>query len=101
MGLGLTDELLVLHDARIELDAHRLRVVRRARAHRLVVGVLRALLAPGVADCRLEDALVLLGREVLEEDVFDAPEASRGKRRDFGRSAACGSASPSAPMRAQ
>ena len=94
----LTNELLVLHNARVELNPHRLGMVRRASTHSPVVGVLRVLLAPGVPDCRLENTLVLLGREVLEEDVFDAPEAPRGKRRNFCGPAAC---VPMSDMRAQ
>ena len=65
-------------------------MVRRARAHRLVVRVRRVLLPAGVSDGGLEDALVLLGREVLQEDVLDAPEAPSREGRHLGRAAACG-----------
>lgn len=65
-------------------------MVRRARAHGPVVRVRRVLLPARVSNRGLEDALVLLGWEVLEEDVFDAPEASRREGCDFRCSVSCG-----------
>ena len=57
-----------------------------ARAHVLVAGIRDVLPASGVPDGGLEDALVLRGRVVLEEDVFDAPETSCCERGHFGTS---------------
>ena len=58
-------------------------MVGRAGAHCAVVGVLRIGFSASVANGGLEDALALRGREVLQEDVFCAPEAARGERRDL------------------
>lgn len=59
-------------------------MVRATSADGLVIGVRRRRFAAGVPDGRLEDALVLRRRVVLQEDVFGAPEAPRGEGSDFG-----------------
>lgn len=61
----------------------------RARADGAVVRVLRVGLPARVADGGGEDALVLRGRVVLEEDVLCAPEAAGRERRDLGGAFAC------------
>lgn len=80
-GEKLTDKLLVAHNARIELDPKRLRVPGVGAAHLAVRGVVD--LPAGVPDGGLEDALVLGGRVVLQENVLDAPEAACCERRDL------------------
>ena len=82
--LPLTNELRVPDHARVELDAQRLRVLRRARAHLLVRRLRGVLPSARVADGRLDDALVLGRRIVLEEDVLDAPEAAAGEGGELG-----------------
>ena len=78
-----TDELVVLDDARVELNFQSFRMVGRAGADLVVARVLRVLLSTRVPHRGLEDALVLLDGVVLEEDVLDAPEAAGGEGGDF------------------
>ena len=72
----LTDELVVLDDIRIELYPNRLRVIGRTGAYELITRVDRIILPASEANRGLEDALVLRNGIMLQEDVFDAPEAS-------------------------
>jgi len=79
-----TDELSIGHHAGIELDFDSLGMVGSTGAHILVLWIRDVLSSSGVSDGGLEDALVLRGRVMLEEYVFDAPEAPCGERGDFG-----------------
>ena len=81
-----TDELVVLDDARVELNSQSLRMVGRAGADLVVARVLRALSSTRVPHRRLEDAPILLDGVVLEEDVLNAPETAGGEGGDFRRS---------------
>ena len=78
-----TNELVVLDDAGVKLDPHRLCVVGRTGTD-LAVGWVRDILLPAsVPHRRLEDTLVLCDGVVLQEDVLDAPEAARGEGGNF------------------
>ncbi len=64
-------------------------MVCRARTNSSVVRIRRTFLASSVSDTRFQNALILRGREVLEEDVLGSPETSRGKGRDLGLPGCC------------
>jgi hypothetical protein len=75
------DQFPIAHNLRIELDLHRLCVLRLAAAHTFVVWIDRVRRAD-VPDACGEDAL---GRgEMLDENVLSAPEAAGGKDSNFG-----------------
>lgn len=82
----LTDQLSVRYLAGIKLDSHSFGMVRSTAAHLLIRRVLDERVAASIAHGGGEDALVLLRRVVLHEDVLDAPEASRGECCDFSLS---------------
>lgn len=76
------DQLAIGYDLGIEFDAHGLCVLGLAAAHGAVVRVDRVGGAARVPYARGNDSLC--GREVLDEDVFGAPEAAGGEDGDFG-----------------
>jgi hypothetical protein len=83
VDIVLTNELGVGHFGGVELDAERLGVARRAGADLSVGRVRRGGVPARVAHGGLQNALVLFGRVVFEEDVLDAPEAAGGERGDL------------------
>jgi hypothetical protein len=84
-----TDELSIGHQPRIKLDFNSLRMVGFAGADFIVLWIRDVLSSSGVSDRGLQDALVLRRWVMLEEDVFDAPEASCSECGDFGLLASC------------
>jgi hypothetical protein len=76
------DQFPIAHDLRIELDPHRLCMLRLAAAHAFVVWIDRVRRAAGVPDACGEDALGR--REMLDENVLGAPEAAGGEDSNFG-----------------
>lgn len=76
-----THEFAIRNDGWVKLDPDRLGVIGSALAD-LRVGRIDGL-ASGVAYRRLQDAFVLRGRVMFQEDVLDTPEASCSEGRDF------------------
>jgi len=75
------NEFSIRHDIWVKLNPQSLGVVRRTIANLSIVRIIDV--ASGVPYGGLEDALVLGRRIVLQEYVFDSPEASPCKRGDF------------------
>jgi len=78
---GLTNEFGIRHDIWIELDLQSLSVVRRTSAN---FSIFRIIGVPSsVSDGGLENSLVLGRRIMLQEYMFDSPEAPSCKGSDF------------------
>ena len=80
----LANELVVSHHAWVEFNPQCLSMIGAPRAHRTVIRVRHTLLPTRIPHGGLQDALVLRNRIVLQENVFDAPEASCSKGGDLG-----------------
>jgi hypothetical protein len=83
----LTDKFSISHDFGVKFDPQSLGVVRRARAN-LSVGRIIGV-SSDIPDGGLEDPLVLGRGVMLQEYVFDSPEASSCKRSDFRSDCSC------------
>ena len=79
----LTNEFSVRHDVRIELDPQSLGVVCGTGANVSIAWIIGV--PSRIPNGGLEDPLVLGRRIVLEEYVFDSPEAPSCKGSDFRR----------------
>ena len=82
-GKAHTNKLAIAHDRRVKLDLHRLCMVRRAPTHQVVTRVRNEGVPTRVPHRSLQDTLVLGRREVLQKDMFNAPETPRSECSDF------------------
>ena len=78
----LTNEFSIGHYLWVELDPQSLCVVRGTRANFSIIRIIGV--SSGIPYGGLEDSLVLGRRVVLQEYVFNPPEASSCKCGDFG-----------------
>jgi len=76
------NELSIGYYVRVKLDPQRFSVVRGTRTNSSVARIVDV--SPGIPDSGLEDPLVLGRRVVLQEYMFDSPEASSCECGDFG-----------------
>lgn len=79
-----TNKVCIGQNLRVELDPHRLSMVSRTRAYKLVRRVLHILASTCKAYTCAQDTLVLSGRELLQEDVLRAPETPRSEDGNLG-----------------
>ena len=78
----LTNEFSIGHYLWVELDPQSLCMVRGTRANFSIIRIIGV--SSGIPYGGLEDPLALGRRIVLQEYVFNPPEASSCKRGDFG-----------------
>jgi hypothetical protein len=78
-----TNKLIVCDLVRIKLDPECLGMIGVSGANLTIGRVLDIGVSTSVPDRSLEDALIFLDGPVLQEDVFDAPEAAGGESGDL------------------